>query len=131
MADERVLLVGLDDDVWRQRQASFERSGYRVTRLRGDAGDALQEVMHSWPDLIVMAECSASRGGAELMGYLWGIWPIPVMVLGQRPDVNSSVQYYEMGADAYLAPPVDSRELLARARNLLRLARRDRNDDVL
>jgi DNA-binding response OmpR family regulator len=127
MADERVLLVGLDDAVLRQRQASFERSGYRVTGLRGDASDALREVVRNRPDLIVMTECSASSGATGLFRYLWGLWPIPVVVVGQREDVDNSVHYCEMGADTYLVPPVDSRELLARARNLLRMAREGRN----
>lgn len=99
----------------------FQQSGYRVTALRGDVSDALREVADSWPDLIVLSEWSMKHGALDLLSYLWGNWPIPVIVIGQREDVDSAVRYYEMGADAYLAPSVDSRELLARARNLLRI----------
>ncbi len=67
------------------------------------------------PNLIVMAERSARNGCRELMGYLWDRCPVPVIMLGASCDGGDAIPYFEMGVDVYMSPPVDTRELLARA----------------
>ncbi len=121
LSADRVLLIEPDDEVRQHLRRVFERSGYGVTALGSDAGRALQEVMRNCPDLIVMAERSAGNGTRELLGYLWDACPVPVIMLGASQDGSDAIPYFEMGVDVYLSPPVDTRELLARAKNLLRL----------
>ncbi len=122
MSADRVLLIEPDAEVRQHLRRVFEVSGYRVTALGSDTQQALHEVMLHCPNLIVMAERSARNGCRELMGYLWDRCPVPVIMLGASCDGGDAIPYFEMGVDVYMSPPVDTRELLARARNLLRLA---------
>ena len=117
-----VLLIEPDQSLRRELRDVFERSGYSVTAVKGNAADALSQVMRWCPDLIVMGERAANGGCRELMGYLWCECPVPVIMLGESGDTSDAIPYLEMGVDAYVCRSVNSRELLARARNLLRLA---------
>lgn len=120
--DEKVLLIEPNEALRRELRELFERSGYSVIAVKGSAAEALSQVMRWCPDLIVMGERAANNGCRELMGYLWCQCPVPVMMLGESSDTAHAIPYLEMGVDAYVSQSVDSRELLARARNLLRLA---------
>lgn len=119
---EKVLLIDPDEALRLELRQIFERSGYSVTTVKGNATEALSQVMRWCPDLILMGERAANNGCRELMGYLWCQCPLPVMVLGDSEDETDAIPYLEMGVDAYIPRPVDERELLARAKNLLRLA---------
>ncbi len=119
---ESVLLIEPDEVLRRELREVFARSNYSVTVVKGNAVEALSEVMRWCPDLIVMGERAANNGCRELMGYLWDRCPAPVIIVGDSVNAADAIPYLEMGVDAYVSRSVNSRELLARARNLLRLA---------
>jgi two-component system torCAD operon response regulator TorR len=118
-----ILLVGDDPEV-RHVSSGFGRAGYVVTAVRDD-GEALAEVTRACPDLVVMAESAWESTGVQLVGYLWGICSTPLIILGESCDSADGIPYLEMGADMYVTLPVDVRELVVRARNLVRITKRE------
>jgi DNA-binding response OmpR family regulator len=48
---------------------------------------------------------------------------IPIIVLGPDIDVRAKVTLFELGADDYMIRPVDSSEMLARLRAVIRRSR--------
>lgn len=118
-----MLLIGVDPEV-RHISSAFGEAGYVVTAVRDD-GEALAEVTRACPDLVVMAESAWDSTGTQLVGYLWELCWTPLIILGQSSDGADGIPYLEMGADAYVTSPVDFGELLARARLLVHLTRKE------
>ena len=98
---------------------ALSAQGFRVSAAGSDAG--MQRALErSGIDLVVLdvlrddalKRCRALRASSD----------VPVIVLARRADEVDRIVALEMGADDYLAKPVNSRELLARIHNLLRRA---------
>src|SRR5215475_9519548 len=71
------------------------------------------------PSLIVMDQ--TSRGdGLDSLRSIRSQSDVPVIMTGHQPDEIDRVVGLELGADDYLAKPFSPRELLARARAILR-----------
>ena len=108
-------------DVAVRDKVSFllQHSGFRVVGAPG-AEQAMTELGESRPDLIIMAEQSRILNGDELCVRIREVCQAPIIVLGQYPEEAAGIEFLEMGADAYLTSSLNLRELLARARSLLR-----------
>jgi DNA-binding response OmpR family regulator len=103
---------------------ALEREGYSVACVR-TGQEALSHIRRGVPDLVLLdlmlpgdvdglQVCQAVRGGEVYI-------PI-IMVTAKDEDVDKVVGL-EMGADDYITKPFNTRELLARVRAILRLAR--------
>ena len=116
---ESILLIhsGL---IWREELTfALEHSGFQVVCASGGQ-QALTEVYSRHPDVIIVAESNHRLNGDELCVRLRQICQAPIIILGQGSKEISGIDLIEMGADAYLASPLNLRELLARIRSLLR-----------
>jgi DNA-binding response OmpR family regulator len=96
----------------------LEHSGFRI--VNAQSKQALAELDRNSPDLIVMRENSRRLNGDELCIRIRELSDVPIIILGQEQEEVAGVEFLEMGADAYLASPLNFRELLARVRSLLR-----------
>lgn len=84
---------------------------------------ALEEI----PDLIISDVMMPEKNGYELTDYLKNddrTDHIPIVLLTAKSDVDSKISGLEKGADAYLAKPFESRELLVRLKKLLELRKK-------
>lgn len=102
---------------------------YRVIEAaRGDLG--LRLAAEELPDLIVSDIMMPGMDGYSLCRALKAdpkLDCIPVILLTARVELDDKLEGFECGADEYLTKPFNSRELMARVRNLLQA--RDRLDD--
>jgi DNA-binding response OmpR family regulator len=96
--------------------------------LEASAGDrGLQLTRDEHPDLVVSDVMMAGLDGHSLCRALKSDPEtdfIPVILLTAKADPADRLEGLEGGADDYLTKPFDPAELLARARNLLRLRER-------
>ena len=116
---ESILLIhsGL---IWREELTfTLENSGFQVVCASGGQ-QALAELGRRRLDVIIMSESSHRLNGDELCVRLRQICQAPIIILGQGSKEISGIDLIEMGADVYLASPINVRELLARVRSLLR-----------
>jgi DNA-binding response OmpR family regulator len=119
---ERILLIHPDLGLRYELTFNLQHSGFQVVGASGGQ-QALTEVCSRHLDVIIVAESSHRLNGDELCVRLRQICQAPIIILGQGGKEISGIDFIEMGADAYLASPLNLRELLARIRSLLRRTR--------
>jgi two-component system, OmpR family, response regulator len=115
----RVLIVDDDAAIRELVRRYFERSGFVVS----DAGDATQAraaLDREQIDLVLLDIGLPGEDGLTLTRYLREHWHGAVIIISGRGDPIERIIGLEVGADDYLAKPFDLRELLARARSVLR-----------
>ena len=114
-----ILLIHPDLVLRDELTLNLRHSGFQVVGATADQ-QVLTEVYSRHPDVIIVAESSHRLNGDELCIRLRQICQAPIIILGQGSKEISGIDLIEMGADAYLASPLNLRELLARIRSLLR-----------
>ena len=120
MATQKHILIVDEDRESRTRlAAALEDTGYRVTTASNGTG--MQRALErARIELIVLDVCLGEEDGLRLCRSLRAASDVPFIILTRRADEVDRILGLEMGADDYLAKPVNSRELLARMRNILR-----------
>ena len=115
----RVLVV---DDELTMREFLEMGLGYEGFEVRtvGD-GQLGLEMAHAWqPDLVILDRMLPTLDGLEVCRRLRASGEVGVLMLTARGDVDDRVEGLEAGADDYLPKPFTFKELLARARAVLR-----------
>jgi two-component system phosphate regulon response regulator OmpR len=93
--------------------------GYRVTCA--DGGEALRSIVEEHDiDLVVLDITMPGEDGLSLARFLRETREVGIIMLTAAGGVVDRIVGLEMGADDYLAKPVDLRELLARVKAVLR-----------
>jgi two-component system torCAD operon response regulator TorR len=97
----------------------FASEGYRVSEASDGTG--LRDVLSSdRADLVTLDIRLPGEDGISLLRQLRAEPRLGIMVVSVRADDVDRILALELGADDYLTKPVNERELLARARNILR-----------
>lgn len=102
----------------------LQDSGFHVVSVSGGQ-EALAGISSVRPHLILLAEGDRRLNGNELCVRIREVCQTPIIILGQGWEEADGIDLLEMGADAYLTSPLNSRKLLARVRSLLRRTSRD------
>ncbi|HVY81325.1 MAG TPA: response regulator [Steroidobacteraceae bacterium] len=121
MSTARHIVVVDDDREVRGLLAQFfEKHGFRVTAIPD--GRSLRRVLATQRvDLVVLdIMLPGGEDGLTICRRLSMEAQIPIIMLTARGDEVDRIIGLEIGADDYLAKPFNPRELLARARNVLR-----------
>ena len=120
MPPPKTVLIVEDDPTSLEATAGyFEVEGYRVVRAV-DSDDMERELGRRKIDLIILDLRLPGKDGFALLRELRGYSDIPVIVASSRTDDIDHIVALEIGADDYVDKPVNLRELLVRARNILR-----------
>jgi DNA-binding response OmpR family regulator len=94
-------------------------AGY-VVSTAGDGG-AMRRILEERPaDLVILDINMPGEDGLSLARYLRANVKVGIVMLTAAGEVVDRIVGLEMGADDYIAKPVDLRELLARVRAVLR-----------
>src|ERR1700686_5269532 len=119
----KVLVVDPDGTTRREVRAACEQDGYQV--LEADAAaEALRQVEHSHPDLILLEVTLPDGSGFDVCRELRKMDPaVPVIMMSSRSDEIDVVVALEIGADDYVGKPLRLRELVARMTAHLRRSR--------
>jgi DNA-binding response OmpR family regulator len=125
MTVRRVLVVEDETSIAQVIRLYLEREGHQVTVV-GDGDAALDAVRRTTPDLIVLDIALPGIDGIEVCRRLRSAddWT-PVIFVTARDEEVDRVVGLELGADDYLTKPFSPRELVARAKAVLR--RHDRS----
>jgi DNA-binding response OmpR family regulator len=120
--DAKLLIVEDNAGLRTSLEEYFAREGFAVTTV-DDGAEALSAVGRIHPDLVILDVQLPHKDGLEIcqairqqIGQAIGI----VMISGIKRDLLDRVVGLEVGADAYMTKPFETRELLAQARALLR-----------
>jgi DNA-binding response OmpR family regulator len=121
---ERVLIIEDELPMRTALEDVLAGEGYRVlTAADGQSG--LQRALQEKPDLILLDIMMPRLDGYAVCAELRRLArPTPILMLTAKGQVEDRVSGLDAGADDYLVKPFSTQELLARARALLRRARR-------
>jgi two-component system phosphate regulon response regulator OmpR len=120
MDDKRhVMIVDDDPDLRDTLHEYFEAQGFHVSSVAD--GHGMRRVLKDGPaDLVIMDLHLPGEDGLTLTRELRAKGPVGIIMLTGSGDTVDRIVGLEMGADDYLAKPVDMRELLARVKSVLR-----------
>jgi two-component system OmpR family response regulator len=116
---KHILIVDEDREARAALAGHLERLGYRVTTA-GSGGGMQRALERARIDMVVLDLHLGEEDGMRLCRGLRAASDVPFIILARRADEVDRILGLEMGADDYLAKPVNSRELVARMRNILR-----------
>lgn len=123
MAGPYHILVVEDDDVTRMTLSSyFVEAGYRVSEAKD--GEAMRERLSAGPvDLIMLDVNLPGDDGFSLLREIRRRSEVATIMVTAKTDSVDRILGLELGAHDYVTKPFNTRELLARAKNLIRLTR--------
>ncbi len=120
-ASRSVLVVDDEPGIIEVASAYLRRDGFRVrTAMTGQR--ALESVATQPPDLIVLDLKLPDIPGEEVCVRLRRHTAVPIMMLTAKAAEADRLRGLALGADDYLVKPFSPRELVARARAILRRA---------
>jgi DNA-binding response OmpR family regulator len=104
-------------------ETALEREGFAVEVIE-DGRQALARVNQALPDLIILDLMLPGVDGLEVCRVVRRMPTyVPIIMLTARTEDVDKVVGLELGADDYITKPFNTRELVARVRAVLRLAR--------
>jgi len=118
----KILVVEDDRNLLDTLQYNFRQEGYEVVTAV-DGAEALDVARREKPDLIILDIMLPKLTGLEVCRILRREISVPVMMLTARAEEVDKIIGLDIGADDYMTKPFSLRELLARARALLRRAK--------
>jgi DNA-binding response OmpR family regulator len=105
----------------------LKNAGYAV-RTAATGGDALNQVAHEMPGLIVLDLMLPDIDGIEVTKRIRQTSDVPILMLTARDEDVDKIIGLEVGADDYLTKPFNPRELVARVKSILRRTTPERRE---
>jgi two-component system OmpR family response regulator len=115
----RVLVVDDDPHIRQLLAFAFAKAGMEVSEA-GDGEEALEQAARALPDLVVLDIIMPKMDGLEVCRRLRATSEVPILFLSSRDEEIDRVLGIELGADDYVTKPFSPREVVARAKAILR-----------
>jgi two-component system phosphate regulon response regulator PhoB len=125
MAKPQLLLVEDDTALAELIRWHFEREEFEV-RQTGDGEEALILAREQTPDIVLLDWMIENLSGIEVCRQLRKVEStanVPIIMLTARGEEDDRIRGLEIGADDYVTKPFSPRELVARAKAVLRRVR--------
>jgi len=120
MADQDHILVVEDEPITREQLVSyFEDEGFRVTST-GTGDEVIPLVSDNDVILVLLDIKLPGKDGLTLTREIRAQSDIGIILVTSKQEQIDRILGLESGADDYVTKPFDPRELLSRARNLIR-----------
>lgn len=131
MARNHLLVVEDEPDIAEVLQYNLEKEGFEVeVAHRGDT--ALEAIRRTPPDLLILDLMLPGLDGLELTRALKRdaeTSRIPILMLTAKGEEVDRIVGFELGADDYIAKPFSPREVVLRAKAVLRRFHREPDED--
>jgi len=118
---QTIMVVDDEPQIVRLVQAYLEEAGFRVVTA-SDGQEALHVARHEKPDLVVLDVLMPRMDGLEFTRRIRRERNVPIIMLTARAEETDRIVGLELGADDYITKPFSPREVVARARAVLRRA---------
>ncbi len=120
MSEPDHILIVEDEPITREQLvAYFEEEGYRVSST--GSGDEVQRLVDETDVILVLLDIKLpGKDGLTLTREIRANSDIGIILVTSKQEQIDRILGLESGADDYVTKPFDPRELLSRARNLIR-----------
>jgi DNA-binding response OmpR family regulator len=125
---QRILLIEDEAPIADSVAYSFRREGFEVA-VEGDGLAGLAAFSSFSPDLIILDLMLPKLSGLDLCRTVRKDSSVPIIMLTAKTEEIDRIVGLELGADDYVPKPFSVRELIARARAVLRRAESTLSDD--
>jgi len=116
-----VLIIEDESKIARWVETYFQKAGFR-TLVASDGVAGLTMARRERPDLVVLDLMLPGLDGLDVCRALRRDNDVPIIMLTARAEEADRLVGLELGADDYVVKPFSPRELVARARAVLRRA---------
>jgi two-component system phosphate regulon response regulator PhoB len=119
-----VLIVDDETDLAHLIEFNLRQAGF-APRVAGTGAEALRMARERTPQLVILDLMLPDMSGVEVCRQLKALpetRAVPVMMLTARGEEEDRVKGFEVGADDYVVKPFSVRELVLRAKAVLRRA---------
>lgn len=113
----KVLIVEDEENIVSLLKYAFEREGYTVESVC-DGYEAAEKIPSFKPDVILLDIMMPNKDGYQVCREFCSDYPI--IMLTAKSDIVDKIAGIELGADDYITKPFDIREVVIRAKALLR-----------
>jgi two-component system OmpR family response regulator len=123
MPKPKVLIVDDDPHIREVVRFALDQAGMETAEAK-DGADGLQRAQQTKYDLIMLDITMPEMDGTELCKRLRQKSNVPIIFMSSRDDEIDRVLGLEIGGDDYITKPFSPRELVARAKAVLRRTER-------
>jgi two-component system alkaline phosphatase synthesis response regulator PhoP len=116
---QRILIVDDERKIVQGLVAYFQQAGFE-TLVAYDGRSALDLVRREQPDLILLDLMLPEIDGLDVCRQIRRDSAVPIVMLTARVEETDTLIGLELGADDYITKPFSPREVVARARAVLR-----------
>lgn len=118
-AIEKVLIIGNDTEHCHAIKAALDEYNvgayYTLSVVEG-----IERLIRHHYELVILDISLSEQDGLQLLRFMRQTKDMPILVLSSQDDYESKQRAYDMGADDFMAKPLEPRECLLRAQALLR-----------
>jgi len=118
---KRVLIADDEPNIVTSLEFLMEQAGYE-TRIATNGNEALELAVSFQPDLVLLDIMFPAKSGYEVCQRLKSdpaTRDIKVVIVSAKGRAVEVAKVLELGADAYIAKPFSTRELVAKVREML------------
>jgi DNA-binding response OmpR family regulator len=122
MTKDTVVIVEDEEDILQLLDYNFQNAGF-ATVLSRDGHDALAKIRRQKPELVILDIMLPGLDGFEVCRQIKRdakVSQVPVIMLTARGEEVDRIVGLELGADDYVVKPFSPRELILRARAVLK-----------
>ncbi len=119
MANTKILIVDDDLNISELLRLCLEKEGYD-TIIANDGLSAISMFKEQTPDLVLLDIMMPKVDGWQVCREIRRVSNIPIIMLTAKSETFDKVLGLELGADDYMVKPVESKELIARIKAVLR-----------
>ena len=113
------MVVDDEERMVRFIRLNLEHDGFRVVEAFNGM-QAINKVRSDLPDLVLLDVMMPDMSGFEVLKIIREVSSVPVIMLTAKGEEEDRVRGLELGADDYVTKPFSPRELVSRARAVLR-----------
>ena len=119
---ESILIIEDEVDIAKLVGFNFERNGYSVD-IAHDGREGLEKILKNQPDLVILDLMLPEIDGYKILKKMQRdtrSHSIPVIMLTAKSQIDDRLRGLELGADDYITKPFSPKELILRAKAILK-----------
>lgn len=116
---KKVLVVDDDPNICELVQMYFEKDGFDVSTCE-TGEEAIQRFPIYKPHILILDLMLPGMDGYEICREIRKVSDVPILMLTARGETLDKIVGLELGADDYISKPFEPKELVARAKAVLR-----------